>query len=250
MHQTIRLSYSIFCIATLLAAVPLCAFADGLMRGGHVGGPHTTLILTKEQQTQLRHKKQTITLTPYQQLVMRASTGVVGISKLHVVPKTIQSCTCESRDIAAQISTNKIEVADAQFGRDFDMFQYNYPYWAKINEAKSEEDALKTPPEEVRLRKAASTLEPGGVNRSSELLEKAITIKPDYTLGRQLLALNYTDYNSKNQPLPERKSLYEKAIALVQGRDAEFEKHLRIQLSRIEEMIDARKKLQISKQPT
>jgi hypothetical protein len=153
------------------------------------------------------------------------------------------------RDIAAQISGDTIEVANDQFGLDFDLFRYNYPYWGKINGAKSREDNLKAPPEEVRLRKAASTIEPTSVKRSSELLKKAIAINPDYTLGRQLLALNYTDYSPDNQTLSQRKSAYEEAIDLIKGRDAELENHLRIQLGRIEAMIDARNKLQISKQP-
>lgn len=250
MNYRRRLSTTIPFLVFAATSAPPCAHADGLMRGGHVRGPHTTLLLTKEQQMQLRNKKNTITLTPHQQLVMRASTGVVGVSKLYVVPKTIRTCTCELHDIAAQISSDTIEVANDQFGLDFDLFRYNYPYWGKINEARLKEDKVKSPPEEVRLRKAASTLEPTSVKRSSELLKKAIAINPDYTLGRQLLALNYTDYSPDNQTLPQRKSAYAEAIDLIKGRDAELEKHLRIQLGRIEAMIDARKKLQISKQPT
>jgi hypothetical protein len=250
MHLTSRLFCSALCVVALIASVPLCVRADGLMRGAHVNGPYTTLVLTKEQRAQLKRKKDRIILTPNQQLVMRASTGVVGVTKVLVLPKTTRTCTCELHDVAAQISTDKIEVANSQFGLDFDMFRYNYPYWSKINKAESEEDAIKTPPEEVRFRKAASTLGPEAVTRSSELLKKAIAINPDYTLGRQLLALNYTEYSSKDQPLNQRKSAYEEAIALVQDRDAELEKHLRIQLSRIEAMIDARKKLLNLKQPT
>lgn len=250
MHLTSRLFSSALCAVALIAWVPRCVRADGLMRGGHVNGPHTTLVLTKEQRAQLKKKKDRIILTPYQQLVMRASTGVVGVTKVLVLPKTTRTCTCELHDVAAQISFDKIEVANSQFGLDFDMFRYNYPYWAKINEAKSAEDSIKSPSEEVRLRKAASTLEPNAVSRSSELLKKAIAINPDYTLARQLLALNYTNYSSGNQPLAQQKSAHEEALALVQGQDAELEKHLRIQLGRIEAMIDARKKLLANKRPT
>lgn len=250
MLEISRFYYSALCAVGILAFVPLCVRADGLMRGGHVNGPHTTLVLTKEQQTQLLKKRKTIILTPYQQLVMRASTGVVGVSKLRVFPKTIQTCTCELHDISAQITNDKIEVANDQFGLDFDLFRYNYSYWAKINEATLKEDTLKAPPEEVRLRKAASSIKPEAVSRSSDLLKKAIAINPNYILARQLLALNYSDYSSEKQPLAQRKLEHKEAIALVNGRDAVLEKHLRIQLNRINEMIDARKSLQSKKRAT
>ena len=211
------------------------------MRNGHVAGPHTTLVLTREQREQLRKGAYKISLTPDQQRSMRASTGVTGVTKVAVLPKTTKSCTCDLEDVSARISANTIEIANSQFGRRFDRFRYNYAYWAKINGAENKEDALKAPSKAIILRKEASKLGPAEVNRSSELLKKAIAINPEYTLARQLLALNYTDYSHGKLSLIQRKNKYEQAIALVRGRDEELEKHLSYQLHLINEMIDAKK---------
>ena len=231
------------CTVALSTLLPLGAIADGLMRNGHVAGPHTTLVLTREQREQLRKGAYKISLTPDQQQTMRASTGVTGVTKVSVLPKTTRTCTCELEDVSARISAKTIEVADSQFGRRFDRFRYNYAYWAKINGAENKEDALKAPSKAIILRKEASKLGPDEVNRASELLKRAIAINPEYTLARQLLALNYTDYSHGKESLIQRKSKYEEAIALVRGRDAELEQHLSYQLHLINEMIDAKKEL-------
>ncbi len=237
------LSITVLSAVAFATLFPFGALADGLMRNGHVGGPHTTLVLTREQREQLRKGTYKISLTPDQQRTMRASTGVTGVTKVSVLPKTTRTCTCELEDVSARISANTIEVADSQFGRRFDRFRYNYAYWAKINDAENKEVALKAPSKAIFLRKEASKLGPDEVNRASELLKKAIAINPEYTLARQLLALNYTDYSHGKQSLIQRKSQYEEAIALVRGRDAELEKHLSYQLHLINEMIDAKKEV-------
>jgi hypothetical protein len=231
------------CTVAFSAALPFGAIADGLMMNGHVAGPHTTLVLTKEQQKQLRARKNDIVLTPYQKQVMRARTGVTGVTSVYVLPNTYRGCTCESKDVAARITVDKIEIADYLYGRDFDRFIYNYEYWSKINSAKSTEDALTQPSEVVRLRKEASSLLPKNVKRSSELIKKAISIEPNYTLARQLLALNYTHEDRDDKPLMQKKAAYEEAVGLVRGYDAILEEHLNYQLHLINEMIDARKKL-------
>ncbi len=118
-------------IALLLALVvgfitSAPARADGWVRGGHVDGPHTDLLLSPAQVAELKKKDNyRITLNQSQiaQLVKKFP-GASAVKTLRIYVPKEASCSCEIVNVALRVGPTKIEVADAYLGRCF-----NDDYW-------------------------------------------------------------------------------------------------------------------------
>lgn len=117
---------SVTVVLALLAMLACpAALADGLICNGHVNGPYTVLMLTKEQISSLAHGKDKITLTDSQRKRLASLKNTATVKELKILPVTTETCTCELLNVAVRTSKGSIEVANDLFGRDF-MKEYNY----------------------------------------------------------------------------------------------------------------------------
>jgi hypothetical protein len=223
------------------------AVADGLTSHGHISGPHTALRLSPAQIEALRHGT-AIELTPFQKKLMLQATGVSGVERLYVFPRSVETCTCELANVAIRTSRTSVEVADFLFGcvpesEDSLMSRWQKRYHEQADAEKAEGE-MKEPPEQVKLHLMARKLQAAGKDREAiPLLQQAIKIDPNYKWARRDLAAIYRsmagDYLGPAVKLEAKLSLCKQALAVLDADDQLLSHSIQQDADRIQARLDA-----------
>lgn len=169
--------------------------ADGLTNGqGHINGPHTDLILTAEQQQQLKRGLSKIHLTDDQRRRLQHIGKGKNVTEISVLPADTQTCTCEIADVAIRVSPSTIEVADCFFGRDLKAeadIQWKRLKAQEEKEFKAEHTQRDS--KEMQLYRKAEAIPFDKPGSAIPLLEEALKLNPHLTRAKDKLCQNWNN---------------------------------------------------------
>ncbi|HMW92168.1 MAG TPA: hypothetical protein PKE54_19230 [Candidatus Obscuribacter sp.] len=217
------------CVITFLLAISgnLPALADGLVNMGHISGPHTRLLLTSSQKLSLDKGARSIDLTGAQKKALGHIASAKNVGRLSVLPKTIQTCTCELSNVSIRLDRDSIEVADNLLGRTFaSPLEVRFRSRQRSWQLAQKDAPLSQPPKAEELLNARGNEAGSSIERSISFYKQALAVNPNYVLARRNLANCYSQ-QAWHSLMEKRDSkmacrLFELALANAEPSDEVF----------------------------
>lgn len=212
------LTQSLLTLSLLTVSWP--ALADGLAYHGHINGEKIDLKLTPQQVKELDKGSGFITLTNEQRLsILKITRRVEDVKTIGVRPSTVQTCTCELRNVAIRTGKNKIEIAKRLLGRDFSC--EDYPLWPPEPWLMKELNLTKASPAYILTQLAVKAEEAGKADIAIDLYKQAMAACPKLGYARHHLLYIYFE---KCREL-EKEGKLDEALSLCLSAKALTTKH-------------------------
>lgn len=212
------LTQSLLTLSLLTVSWP--ALADGLAYHGHINGEKIDLKLTPQQVKELDKGSGFITLTNEQRLsILKITRRVEDVKTIGVRPSTVQTCTCELRNVAIRTGKNKIEIAKRLLGREFNPL--DYPLWPPAPYIMKNLNLTKASPAYILTELAVNAEKAGKPDIAIDLYKQAMEACPKLEYARHHLIYSYAQ---KSKEL-EKQGKLDEALSLCRSAKALTTKH-------------------------